>query len=65
MTIHILFHQDFYACDGGGNSSVRYRAGSDYPADDETMRLVAAGIAETVDIPDPAPSAKKSTAAAA
>ena len=50
MTTRIVFHQNFHAVDGGGNSYVKYRAGESYAADVETTRLVAAGIAEVLDM---------------
>lgn len=52
MTRHILFASNFHAVDGAGNSSVKYRAGEQYPATEETERLAASGIAEAVDIID-------------
>lgn len=68
MTTTIRFLANFYAVNGGGTSYVKYKAGSTYPADEETMRLAQSGIAEIVDVdeepaapldvvqPDPTPS---------
>ncbi len=50
----IGFLTDFYAVDGSGNSKVKYAAGQSYTPDEETERLVASGIAEEVEVPDPA-----------
>ena len=52
MSTRILFNLDFNAVDGGGNSFVKYRAGESYEVTEETTRLVAAGIAEPVDVPE-------------
>ena len=52
MGTRVLFNLDFNAVDGGGNSYAKYRAGETYAVTEETTRLVAAGIAETVDVPD-------------
>jgi hypothetical protein len=52
MTKRILFSQNFNAVDGGGNSYPRYRAGEHYEPTEETERLVAAGIAEAIDVPE-------------
>ena len=52
MSMRILFNLDFNAVDGGGNSYVKYRAGECYEVTEETTRLVAAGIAEIVDVPE-------------
>lgn len=58
MGTRVLFNLDFNAVDGGGNSYAKYRAGETYAVTEETTRLVAAGIAETVDVPDdPEPAA--------
>ena len=66
MSTRVLFNLDFNAVDGGGNSYAKYRAGENYAVTEETTRLVAAGIAETVDVPDdPAPAAAKSITPAA
>lgn len=71
MSTRILFSVDFNAVDGAGNSYVKYRAGENYEVTEETTRLVAAGIAESIVIPDvakagaaSAPSAPSSSAAA-
>lgn len=58
MGTRVLFNLDFNAVDGGGNSYAKYRAGETYAVTEETTRLVAVGIAETVDVPDdPEPAA--------
>ena len=60
MSTRILFNLDFNAVDGGGNSYVKYRAGECYKVTEETTRLVAAGIAEIVDVPEmPVPAASE------
>jgi hypothetical protein len=56
----IRFLANFYAVGGTGDSQVKYAQGETYPADDETLRQVAAGIAEEIDVPD-APSADHPT----
>lgn len=48
MSKRILFSLDFNAVDGAGNSYVKYRAGESYEVTEETTRLVAAGIAESI-----------------
>jgi hypothetical protein len=48
----ILFSLDFNAVDGAGNSYIKYRAGESYEVTEETTRLVAAGIAESIVVPD-------------
>lgn len=70
MGTRILFSLDFNAVDGAGNSYVKYRAGENYEVTEETTRLVAAGIAESIVVPDAvetgpstAPSASSSGAA--
>ena len=70
MSTRILFSLDFNAVDGAGNSYVKYRAGEIYEVTEETTRLVAAGIAESIVVPDAAatgasaaPSASSSGAA--
>jgi hypothetical protein len=50
----IRFLADFYAVGGSGDSHVKYAKGQTYPADEETQRQVAAGIAEEVDVADAA-----------
>ncbi len=66
MSTRILFNLDFNAVDGGGNSFVKYRAGESYEVTEETTRLVAAGIAEPVDVPEnPAPANKPAMATTA
>ena len=66
MSTRVLFNLDFNAVDGAGNSYAKYRAGENYAVTEETTRLAAAGIAETVDVPDdPVPAAAKSTTSAA
>ena len=61
MGTRVLFNLDFNAVDGGGNSYAKYRVGEAYAVTEETTRLVAAGIAETVDVPDdPEPAAAPS-----
>ena len=66
MSTRILFNLDFNAVDGGGNSFVKYRAGESYEVTEETTRLVAAGIAEPVDVPEsPAPADKPAVATTA
>ena len=61
MGTRVLFNLDFNAVDGGGNSYAKYRAGETYAVTEETTRLVATGIAETVDVSDdPAPPTAKS-----
>lgn len=58
MGTRVLFNLDFNAVDGGGNSYAKYRAGETYAVTEETTRLVAGGIAETVDVlDDPEPAA--------
>lgn len=52
MTKRILFSQNFNAVDGGGNSYPKYRAGEHYEPSEETERLVAAGIAEAIEVAD-------------
>lgn len=52
MSTRILFSLDFNAVDGAGNSYVKYRAGESYEVTEETTRLVSAGIAESIVIPD-------------
>ena len=52
MSMRILFRADFFAVDGAGNSRVLYRAGESYEVTDETTRLVAAGIADAVEVTD-------------
>ena len=52
MVKRILFSQNFNAVDGGGNSYPKYRAGEHYEPTEETERLVAAGIAEAIDVPE-------------
>jgi hypothetical protein len=71
MSTRILFSLDFNAVDGAGNSYVKYRAGENYEVTEETTQLVAAGIAESIVVPDAAetgastaPSAPSSSAAA-
>jgi hypothetical protein len=51
VSARILFSLDFNAVDGAGNSYVKYRAGQDYEVTEETVRMVAAGIAQTLDTP--------------
>jgi hypothetical protein len=53
MTTMIRFSTNFYAVNGGGTSYIKYQAGATYPVDEETSRLAASGIAETVEIDDP------------
>jgi hypothetical protein len=66
MSTRILFNLDFNAVDGGGNSFVKYRAGESYEVTEETTRLVAAGIAEPVDVQEnPAPAIKPAMATTA
>lgn len=65
MSTRIHFNLDFNAVDGGGNCYVKYRAGEFYEVSEETTRLVAAGIAEIVDVPEmPVPASKPATPAA-
>ena len=65
MSTRILFNLDFNAVDGAGNSYVKYRTGECYEVTEETTRLVAAGIAESGDVPEkPADAAKPVTPAA-
>ncbi len=52
MAKRILFSQNFNAVDGGGNSYPKYRAGEHYEPSEETERLVAAGIAEAIEVAD-------------
>lgn len=52
MAKRILFSQNFNAVDGGGNSYPKYRAGEHYEPSEETERLIAAGIAEVIEIAD-------------
>lgn len=52
MAKRILFSQNFNAVDGGGNSYPKYRAGEHYESSEETERLVAAGIAEAIEVAD-------------
>ncbi len=60
MSTRILFNLDFNAVDGGGNSYVKYRAVECYEVTEETTRLVAAGIAKIVDVPEmPVPAASE------
>ena len=70
MGTRILFSLDFNAVDGAGNSYVKYRAGENYEVTEETIRLVAAGIAESIAVSDAietgastAPSAPSSSSA--
>ena len=66
MSTRVLFNLDFNAVDGAGNSYAKYRAGENYAVTEETTRLVAAGIAEAVDVPDEsAPATAKSATPAA
>ena len=65
MSTRILFNLDFNAVEGAGNSYVKYRAGECYEVSEETTRLVAAGIAVPVDVPEkPVPASKPATPAA-
>lgn len=57
MAKRILFSQNFNAVDGGGNSYPKYRAGEHYEPSEETERLVAAGIAEAIEVADATASA--------
>jgi len=59
MSTRVLFKLDFNAVDGGGNSFAKYRAGESYEVTEETTRLVAAGIAEPIDVPENRPPADK------
>ncbi|BBE50896.1 hypothetical protein OYT1_ch1339 [Ferriphaselus amnicola] len=52
MAKRILLSQSFNAVDGGGNSYPKYRAGEHYEPSEETERLVAAGIAEAIEVAD-------------
>jgi hypothetical protein len=52
MAKRIQFSQNFNAVDGGGNSYPKYLAGEHYEPNEETERLVAAGIAEAIEVAD-------------
>jgi hypothetical protein len=59
----IRYTQSFHAVGEHGFSAPVYEAGKDYPVTDETRRHVARGIAEEVDLPDPAAEAAPAPAA--
>lgn len=53
MRTSIRFLTNFYAVNGAGTSYIKYQTGKDYPVNEETQRLVEAGLAELIEIEEP------------
>lgn len=50
MRTSIRFLTNFYAVNGAGTSYIKYQT---YPVNEETQRLVEAGLAELIEIEEP------------